>query len=83
MAEVQAHANALHKLDKTGTDMINNGHYEKETIKVASAKHETPGDTYFQKRLDKLHELWNLLFKKLEDKGMPESCFWDDVSCIQ
>jgi spectrin alpha len=55
IAEVQAHSNAITKLDKTGNDMINNGHYEKETIK---------------KRLDKLHELWALLFKKLNDKGI-------------
>ncbi|KAI6244011.1 Spectrin protein 1 [Aphelenchoides fujianensis] len=54
-AEVEAHSNAIKKLDRTGNDMINNGHYEKETIK---------------KRLERLHELWDLLFKKLRDKGI-------------
>jgi len=34
VAEVQAHANAITKLDKTGDDMIQHGHYEKETIRV-------------------------------------------------
>ncbi|KAI6173416.1 Spectrin protein 1 [Aphelenchoides besseyi] len=54
-AEVEAHSNAIKQLDKTGNDMINHGHYEKETIR---------------KRLQRLHELWDLLFSKLRDKGM-------------
>jgi hypothetical protein len=35
VAEVQAHSNAITKLDKTGNDMIQHGHYEKETIRVS------------------------------------------------
>nr|CAD2153514.1 unnamed protein product [Meloidogyne enterolobii] len=50
VAEVQAHSNAITKLDKTGNDMIQHGHYEKETIR---------------KRLDRLHELWTDYFRCL------------------
>ncbi|KAL3100080.1 hypothetical protein niasHT_022908 [Heterodera trifolii] len=53
--EVQAHSNAITKLDKTGNDMIQHDHYEKETIR---------------KRLDRLHELWDRLFAMLENKGI-------------
>ncbi|KAL3092945.1 hypothetical protein niasHS_004972 [Heterodera schachtii] len=55
VAEVQAHSNAITKLDKTGNDMIQHDHYEKETI---------------HKRLDRLHELWDRLFAMLENKGI-------------
>ncbi|CAD5229447.1 unnamed protein product [Bursaphelenchus okinawaensis] len=55
VAEVEAHSNAIKNLDKTGNDMIAHGHYEKETIR---------------KRLDRLHELWDQLFFKLNDKGI-------------
>ena len=55
VAEVQAHSNAITKLDKTGNDMIQHGHYEKETIR---------------KRLDRLHELWDRLFAMLDNKGL-------------
>uniref|UniRef100_A0A1I8B6Y0 Spectrin alpha chain n=1 Tax=Meloidogyne hapla TaxID=6305 RepID=A0A1I8B6Y0_MELHA len=55
VAEVQAHSNAITKLDKTGNDMIQHGHYEKETIR---------------KRLDRLHELWDRLFSMLDNKGI-------------
>jgi ubiquinone biosynthesis protein COQ9 len=52
---VQAHSNAITKLDKTGNDMIQHGHYEKDTIR---------------KRLDRLHELWDRLFGMLDNKGL-------------
>uniref|UniRef100_A0AC34F2Y3 SH3 domain-containing protein n=1 Tax=Panagrolaimus sp. ES5 TaxID=591445 RepID=A0AC34F2Y3_9BILA len=55
VTEVQAHANTITKLDKTGNDMIQQNHFEKETIR---------------KRLEHLHELWDKLFFKLNDKGI-------------
>uniref|UniRef100_A0A7E4VTH7 Spectrin alpha chain n=1 Tax=Panagrellus redivivus TaxID=6233 RepID=A0A7E4VTH7_PANRE len=55
VTEVQAHSNTIVKLDKTGNDMIQQNHFEKETIR---------------KRLDHLHELWEKLFAKLQDKGV-------------
>uniref|UniRef100_A0A914P3Y4 SH3 domain-containing protein n=3 Tax=Panagrolaimus TaxID=55784 RepID=A0A914P3Y4_9BILA len=55
VTEVQAHANTITKLDKTGNDMIQQNHFEKETIR---------------KRLEHLHELWDRLFFKLQDKGV-------------
>ncbi|TKR73840.1 hypothetical protein L596_021099 [Steinernema carpocapsae] len=54
-AEVQAHSNAITKLDKTGNDMIQHGHFESEKIR---------------KRLEELHALWDQLFFKLKDKGI-------------
>lgn len=35
VTEVQAHANTITKLDKTGNDMIQQNHFEKETIRVS------------------------------------------------
>ncbi|KAE9548243.1 hypothetical protein FO519_008545 [Halicephalobus sp. NKZ332] len=55
VTEVQAHANTITKLDKTGNDMIQQNHFEKETIR---------------KRLIHLHELWDKLFGKLREKGI-------------
>uniref|UniRef100_A0A0K0ELE0 SH3 domain-containing protein n=1 Tax=Strongyloides stercoralis TaxID=6248 RepID=A0A0K0ELE0_STRER len=55
VAEVQAHSNAITKLDKTGNDMIQNGHFASETIR---------------KRLQELHALWDKLFFKLNEKGV-------------
>jgi spectrin alpha len=54
-AEVAAHANAIDELDKEGYDMINGGHFASETI---------------QEILDRLHRLWELLLRKLQDKGL-------------
>ncbi|KAL3113191.1 hypothetical protein niasHT_018110 [Heterodera trifolii] len=55
VAEVQAHSNAITKLDKTGNDIIQHDYYEKETIR---------------KRLDRLYELLDRLFAMLENKGI-------------
>lgn len=38
VSEVEAHSNAIKKLDKTGNDMIQHGHYEKDTIRVSSSQ---------------------------------------------
>ncbi|XP_060810568.1 spectrin alpha chain [Amyelois transitella] len=54
-AEVAAHSNAIVTLDNTGTEMINAGHFESETIR---------------RRLDELHRLWELLLSRLAEKGM-------------
>ncbi|KAK2727728.1 hypothetical protein QYM36_008275, partial [Artemia franciscana] len=54
-AEVIAHSNAITNLDQVGMAMINQGHFASETI---------------QKRLDELHRLWELLIKRLDDKGV-------------
>jgi spectrin alpha len=54
-AEVAAHCNAIEELDKEGYDMINSGHYASQTI---------------QEILDRLHKLWELLLRKLQDKGL-------------
>ncbi|XP_072162112.1 spectrin alpha chain [Bemisia tabaci] len=54
-AEVSAHSNAIVTLDNTGTEMINENHFESETIR---------------KKLDELHRLWELLLSKLAEKGM-------------
>ncbi|XP_066902605.1 spectrin alpha chain isoform X4 [Halyomorpha halys] len=54
-AEVAAHSNAIVILDNTGMEMINQGHYASEVIR---------------KRLDELHQLWDLLLSKLAEKGM-------------
>ncbi|XP_022904898.1 spectrin alpha chain isoform X2 [Onthophagus taurus] len=54
-AEVSAHSNAIVVLDNTGREMINQNHYESETIR---------------KRLEELHRLWEQLLSKLAEKGM-------------
>ncbi len=54
-AEVAAHSNAIVVLDNTGTEMINQNHFKRESI---------------QERLEELHRLWNLLLTKLAEKGM-------------
>jgi spectrin alpha len=54
-AEVAAHSNAIVVLDNTGMEMINQGHFNKGPIKD---------------RLDELHDLWELLLRKLSEKGM-------------
>ncbi|CAH1785763.1 unnamed protein product [Owenia fusiformis] len=53
-AEVAAHSNALEQLDETGIGMMNEEHYASETIKI---------------RLEELHRLWDLLLRKLAEKG--------------
>ncbi|PVD22109.1 hypothetical protein C0Q70_17913 [Pomacea canaliculata] len=53
-AEVAAHANAIDVLDRTGNQMISQGHFASEII---------------QERLDELHRLWELLLSKLAEKG--------------
>ncbi|XP_037907780.1 spectrin alpha chain isoform X2 [Hermetia illucens] len=53
-AEVSAHSNAIVSLDNTGQEMINQSHFESETI---------------QRRLDELHRLWELLLRRLAEKG--------------
>ncbi|CAG9856863.1 unnamed protein product [Phyllotreta striolata] len=53
-AEVAAHSNAIVVLDNTGREMINQNHYESETIR---------------KRLEELHRLWEQLLSKLAEKG--------------
>ncbi|XP_063912362.1 spectrin alpha chain isoform X3 [Zophobas morio] len=53
-AEVAAHSNAIVVLDNTGREMINQNHYESETIR---------------RRLEELHRLWEQLLQKLAEKG--------------
>ncbi|XP_056641828.1 spectrin alpha chain isoform X2 [Diorhabda sublineata] len=53
-AEVAAHSNAIVVLDNTGREMINQNHYESETIR---------------RRLEELHRLWEQLLSKLAEKG--------------
>lgn len=50
-----AHANAIDELDKEGYDMINHQHFASEAI---------------QEILDRLHKLWELLLRRLQDKGL-------------
>ncbi|XP_035766449.1 spectrin alpha chain, non-erythrocytic 1 [Neolamprologus brichardi] len=54
-AEVQANAEAIIKLDKTGNLMITEGHFASDTIRT---------------RLEELHHLWDLLLEKTKEKGM-------------
>ncbi|CAE1318322.1 SPTA [Acanthosepion pharaonis] len=54
-AEVAAHSNAIVSLDNVGKEMIAQEHFASKTI---------------QERLDKLHELWQLLISKLSEKGL-------------
>jgi len=54
-AEVAAHSNAIVVLDNTGMEMINQGHFQQSGIRA---------------RLDELHQLWELLLKKLAEKGL-------------
>ncbi|XP_044259625.1 spectrin alpha chain isoform X3 [Tribolium madens] len=54
-AEVAAHSNAIVVLDNQGREMINQNHYESETIR---------------RRLEELHRLWEQLLSKLAEKGM-------------
>lgn len=54
-SEVAAHSNAIIQLDKSGNEMISYGHFASDVIR---------------KRLDELHQLWNLLLRKLEEKGI-------------
>lgn len=54
-AEVAAHSNAIVSLDNIGKEMIAQEHFASKTI---------------QERLDKLHELWQLLISKLSEKGL-------------
>lgn len=54
-AEVAAHSNAIVMLDNIGKEMINQGHFNKGPIK---------------ERLDELHNLWEMLLRKLAEKGM-------------
>ena len=51
-----AHANAVEDLEKNGNEMIEYGHFASETIR---------------ERLDEIRRLWELLLRKLKDKGMP------------
>uniref|UniRef100_A0A8V1AL24 Spectrin alpha, non-erythrocytic 1 n=1 Tax=Gallus gallus TaxID=9031 RepID=A0A8V1AL24_CHICK len=54
-AEVQANSGAIVKLDETGNQMINEGHFASETIRT---------------RLQELHRLWELLLEKMREKGV-------------
>ncbi len=54
-AEVAAHSNAIVVLDNTGMEMIKQEHFQKEAIR---------------ERLEELHRLWELLLRKLAEKGM-------------
>uniref|UniRef100_A0A452IVG0 Spectrin alpha chain, non-erythrocytic 1 n=1 Tax=Gopherus agassizii TaxID=38772 RepID=A0A452IVG0_9SAUR len=54
-AEVQANSGAIIKLDETGNQMINEGHFASETIRT---------------RLQELHRLWELLLEKMREKGI-------------
>ncbi|XP_025060781.1 spectrin alpha chain, non-erythrocytic 1 isoform X7 [Alligator sinensis] len=54
-AEVQANSGAIIKLDETGNQMINEGHFASETIRT---------------RLQELHRLWELLLEKMREKGV-------------
>uniref|UniRef100_A0A8C3VCG0 Spectrin alpha chain, non-erythrocytic 1 n=1 Tax=Catharus ustulatus TaxID=91951 RepID=A0A8C3VCG0_CATUS len=54
-AEVQANSGAIIKLDETGNQMINEGHFASETIRT---------------RLQELHRLWELLMEKMREKGV-------------
>lgn len=54
-AEIAAHANSLDSLDKSGAEMIDDDHFASVTIK---------------ERLEELHRLWDLLLKKLQEKGL-------------
>lgn len=53
-AEVAASSNEIGELDNKGMEMIRQEHFRKVSIK---------------KRLDKLHRLWELLLRKLAEKG--------------
>ncbi|KAL7978493.1 hypothetical protein Chor_004310 [Crotalus horridus] len=54
-AEVQANSGAIVKLDETGNQMINEGHFAVEVIRS---------------RLQELHRLWELLLEKMREKGV-------------
>jgi spectrin alpha len=54
-AEIAAHANSLDALDKSGAEMIDDNHFASEIIK---------------ERLEELHRLWDLLLKRLREKGL-------------
>ena len=81
-AEVAAHSNAIVVLDNTGMEMINQGHFQQSSIrgtsKMPTFDHFCPLLTHFQPtflfvilaRLEELHQLWELLLKKLSEKGL-------------
>ena len=50
-----AHSNAIVNIDKIGQEMIIEDHFQSAAI---------------QDRLDELHRLWELLLKKLTEKGI-------------
>ncbi|XP_037798638.1 spectrin alpha chain-like isoform X2 [Penaeus monodon] len=54
-AEVAAHSNAIVVLDNTGSEMISHQHFASDVIR---------------QKLDELHRLWELLLRRLADKGM-------------
>uniref|UniRef100_A0A670YZN1 Spectrin alpha chain, non-erythrocytic 1 n=1 Tax=Pseudonaja textilis TaxID=8673 RepID=A0A670YZN1_PSETE len=54
-AEVQANSGAIVKLDETGNQMINEGHFAMEVIRS---------------RLQELHRMWELLLEKMREKGV-------------
>ncbi|KAG8141804.1 putative Spectrin alpha chain brain protein, partial [Naja naja] len=54
-AEVQANSGAIVKLDETGNQMINEGHFAVEVIRS---------------RLQELHRMWELLLEKMREKGV-------------
>ncbi|ESO09912.1 hypothetical protein HELRODRAFT_156368 [Helobdella robusta] len=54
-AEIAAHYNTLEALDQAGNAMISEGHFNSEIIK---------------ERLEELHYLWDMLFHKLQEKGL-------------
>lgn len=54
-AEVAAHYNAITNLDDSGLKLINDGHYNSQTI---------------QERLDEIHRLWEELKSRLQAKNL-------------
>ena len=53
--QVAAHSNAIVNIDKIGHEMIREDHFMSVAI---------------QDRLDELHRLWELLLRKLSEKGL-------------
>ncbi|KAB7494812.1 Spectrin alpha chain [Armadillidium nasatum] len=64
-AEVAAHSNAIVSLDNTGTEMINQQHFASDIIQQ---KLEIKLLKMFLS--DELHRLWEMLLRRLADKGM-------------
>ena len=50
-----AHSNAIVQIDRIGLEMIQEDHFQSKAI---------------QEHLDELHRLWELLLRKLAEKGL-------------